>query len=290
MVGRVAGPELPVLHIINASSDPHLFQPKREHIRALRGADLVVYSGLHLEGKMGSILEQVADGDDGRKVLALAESLPEDDLIREGEGGDSFDPHVWMSPVLWARTAPVAEQALAGLWPERATEFATNRAAVVAELEELDAYVREVVARIPEERRILVTAHDAFTYFGREYGLRVEGIQGISTDDEAGLTRIRELVDLLVEHKVPAVFAETTVPSDNIRSLREGAASRGHEVVVCPQALFSDAMGRAGTYEGTYIGMIDHNATVIARALGGPDAAPAGGWKGKLPLEGGERE
>lgn len=283
MMRSVAGDGIAVKNIISASSDPHLFAPKIEHIRAMQQAEVLAYSGLHLEGKMAKTIADLEK--QGKRVLALAEALPEDLLLREGEGEKTFDPHVWMSPVLWKESAAIVETTLSTWRPEQAELFATNRVAVEAQLDELHTYVQGVIAKIPEDRRILVTAHDAFAYFGAAYGLQVEGIQGISTDDEAGLTRIRDLVDILVEKKIPAVFAETTVPSDNITSLQEGAASRGHTVEVCPLPLFSDAMGAAGTYEGTYIGMIDHNATVIARALGGPDAAPERGMSGRLMME-----
>ena len=157
--------------------------------------------------------------------------------------------------------------------------YKTNSAAYLKKLEALDAYAAKVIGSIPADQKIMVTAHDAFRYMGRAYGIEVMGIQGISTESEAGLKDINRIVDLLVERKVPAVFVESSVSDKNVKALLEGAKSRGQSVRIGGE-LFSDAMGKAGTYEGTYIGMIDHNATTIARALGGQ--APTGGLNGKL--------
>jgi manganese/zinc/iron transport system substrate-binding protein len=172
---------------------------------------------------------------------------------------------------------------LATVDPDGAEAYRANAAAYLQRLAELDAYAEQTLATVPADRRVLVTAHDAFNYFSRRYRFEVQGIQGISTESEAGLKRIEALVDLLVERKVPAVFVETTIPEQSVRALIAGAAARGHEVVV-GGALFSDAMGRPGTYEGTYIGMIDHNVTVIARALGG--RTPERGLNGQLAAAG----
>ncbi|MGF1451019.1 MAG: metal ABC transporter solute-binding protein, Zn/Mn family, partial [Opitutales bacterium] len=163
--------------------------------------------------------------------------------------------------------------------PEHGDGYLERAVAFEEKLDALDAYAERVLGTIPKAQRILVTAHDAFGYLGRAYDLEVRGIQGLSTESEAGLRDIEELVDLLVERKIPAVFVETSVSDRNVKALLEGAADRGHEVRIGGE-LFSDAMGPAGTYEGTYIGMIDHNVTTIARALGG--SAPVGGMQRKL--------
>jgi manganese/zinc/iron transport system substrate-binding protein len=170
-------------------------------------------------------------------------------------------------------------QALSEYDPPYAADYASNAARYQAELEKLHAYVRQVIGSIPQKQRVLITAHDAFNYFGRAYDIRVKGIQGISTESEAGLEDINRLVGFIVENDVQAVFVETSVADKNVRALVEGAAARGKSVKI-GGSLFSDAMGAPGTYEGTYIGMIDHNATIIARALGGE--APQRGFQGKL--------
>jgi len=199
------------------------------------------------------------------------------DYVLSTEHGH-HDPHVWMDVAGWTKAARVMTTTLVKFDPAHAAEYEPRSLAYVAQLEELDAYARTSLSSIPARRRVLVTAHDAFSYMARAYGLEVRGIQGISTESEAGLKDIEDLVRFMVDRKIPAVFVETSV-SENIRALIEGARAVGHEVRI-GGSLFSDAMGAAGTYEGTYIGMIDHNVTTIARALGGN--APEKGLNGKL--------
>jgi len=184
-----------------------------------------------------------------------------------------------MDPATWVVAVDEIGAAMAEADPQSAGEYAANAAAYRASVEALDVYARETLATVPANRRALVTAHDAFNYFGRRYGFTVIGIQGISTESEAGVRDIERLVSLLVDQKIPAVFVETTVSERNIRALIDGARARGHDVVI-GGSLFSDAMGQPETYEGTYPGMIDHNVTTIVRALGGQ--APARGMNGEL--------
>jgi manganese/zinc/iron transport system substrate-binding protein len=209
----------------------------------------------------------------------VTEALDEADLLEPAQFAGQYDPHVWMDAGLWAKTVERLRDRLSEYDPEGAETYAANTEAYLKELAELDGYVRRVIGTIPEAARVMVTAHDAFNYFGRAYGLEVRGIQGISTESQAGLREIEALVSLLVEREVPAVFAETSVSDRNLRALIEGAAARGHRVVLGAK-LFSDAMGAPGTYEGTYIGMLDHNATAVALALGGE--APPRGLHGRL--------
>jgi manganese/zinc/iron transport system substrate-binding protein len=260
--------------LLGEGVDPHLYRPTRADIARLLRADLVLYHGLGLEGRLRDAIGRVAAS--GRPVLAVGEAVPRDSLIIE-EG--TPDPHVWMDPTLWGVAADAVAARLSALRPADAPAIQGNLAAFRAELAALESWARAAMATIPRERRVLVTAHDAFAYCGRRYGLAVEGIEGISTDSEAGVQRIRDLVDLLVARRIPAVFAETSVSDRNIRALIEGAAARGHRVAL-GGSLFSDAMGAPGTYEGTYIGMIDHNVTTIVRALGG-EVAPRG-FQGRL--------
>lgn len=276
VVREVAGGRIPVTGIIGEGVDPHLYKPTRNDIAAMQAADLVFYSGLLLEGKMTDTLIRLARD---KPVTAVTERIDEQYLIQPPDMGGHFDPHVWMDVSAWSRTVDVIRAELTALEPEFAAEFSANATRYQSELAALDAYVKRVIGTIPPERRVLITAHDAFNYFGRAYGLEVLGIQGLSTESEAGLEDINRLVDLIVERKITAVFVETSVADRNVRALLEGARARGHTVTI-GGTLFSDAMGAPGTYEGTYIGMIDHNATVIARALGGD--APERGMNGKL--------
>ncbi len=282
VAGSVAGDRAVVTSLIGPGVDPHLHKPTRSDIGRLMQADLILAVGLHLEGRMDETLDRA--GDSGRMVLRVGELLPKDSIIRS-TGENEADPHLWMDPRLWAKTVPAIAQALSTIDPDGAETYATNAKKIVTALESLDTWSAQRLATVPPASRVLVTAHDAFEYFGRRYGFEVVGIQGISTESEAGVRDITRIVDLLVRRRIPAVFVESTVPPRHVQALVAGARARGHEVVVGGE-LFSDAMGDSGTYEGTYPGMIDHNVTTIARALGGE--APAAGRTGKLAVESAE--
>lgn len=274
---EIAGEHADVEQLMGAGVDPHLYAPARTDIQKLMEADLVFYNGLLLEGRMTDTLVRAAGGD--RTVVAVTDQIDESDLLMPEQFEGHPDPHVWMDPAMWKLAAGRIAEALGDTQPERKSEFQTSLGTYQEKLDALNAYASDVLGTIPENQRVLVTAHDAFNYMGRRYGLEVVGIQGISTESEAGVRDIERLVDLLVSRQIPAVFVESTVAERNIKALVEGAKARGHTVTI-GGTLFSDAMGKAGTYEGTYIGMIDHNVTTIARALGGE--APEGGMLGKL--------
>lgn len=274
---RIGGDRIALEVLMGEGVDPHLYKPTREDVAKLLRAGLVLYSGLLLEGKMTDAFTRIART--GRPVVAVAESLPREALLA-AEGAEGHpDPHVWMDVSLWSQVATRIAQQLKETDPAGAATYDANLAALRQELEALDGWARQAIASIPAPQRVLVTAHDAFNYFSRRYGIEVMGIQGLSTESEAGLRRIEELVGILVERRIPAVFVESSVSDRNVRALVEGAAARGHRVVIGGE-LFSDAMGAPGSYEGTYPGMIDHNVTVITRALGGQ--APSRGFSGRL--------
>lgn len=261
LVRALAGDALNVTQLMGEGVDPHLYKASPGDIRALSSADLIVYSGLHLEGKMGDIFERMA-----RKipVHALAESLPEDRLILAGAA--QHDPHVWFDVSLWSETIPGLVSALAKFDPSRAASFGEAASTYRARLAELHQECRARLATIPTERRVLVTAHDAFHYFGRAYKIEVRSIQGISTESEAGVRDINDLVSFIAEREIKAVFVESSVSDANLKALLEGCRARGHQVSI-GGSLFSDAMGKPGTPEGTYPGMVRHNVNTIARAL-----------------------
>ncbi|MCB1229440.1 MAG: zinc ABC transporter substrate-binding protein [Verrucomicrobiae bacterium] len=279
IVRQVAGDHAEVTGIIGEGVDPHLYKPTSTDIKALQSADVVFYNGLMLEGKMTDALMRVARG--GKPVYAVTETILDAGDYVLTDTHEHFDPHVWMDVKGWIRAVDAVATALSEYDPEHADDYRTNAKTYTAQLEKLDAYATKVIGSIPEQQRVLVTAHDAFNYMGRSYGIEVRGIQGISTESEAGVKDVEDLVKFLVQRKIPAVFVETSVSDKNVRAIVEGARNRNHAVVI-GGSLFSDAMGPAGTYEGTYIGMIDHNVTVIARALGGE--APEKGFQGRLSL------
>ncbi|BCX17800.1 MAG: manganese transporter [Geminicoccaceae bacterium] len=280
LASRLAGERAVVRALMGEGVDPHTYRQTRADVLTLRRADLVLAVGLWLEAQLVDLLTALATE---KPVLLLAERLPPERLLAHPDFPGKFDPHVWMDVALWSELVPILEVELARLDPADAAGYRERARAYRAELAALERYVRRVLATVPPERRVLVTAHDAFGYFGRAYGFEVHGIQGLSTESEAGLAEIERLVRLIVERRIGAVFVESSVAERNVRALVEGAAARGHEVRIGGQ-LFSDAMDAPGTYEGTYVGMIDHNVTVIARALGGE--APPRGMNGRLATVG----
>ena len=273
---QVGGDLVEVKGLMGPGVDPHAYRQTRTDIVAMTRADLVLWHGLYLEAQMEEFFHDLARK---RTVVAIAEGLPKDVLRAHDDYDDKFDPHVWMTPVLWKEVVVEVQKALTAARPEAADVFAANAAKHQADLDRLVTYGASAMAAVPERARVLISAHDAFGYFGRDYGFEVLGIQGISTQSEAGLNRIGELVDLLVDRKITAVFVESSVSDRSIRALIEGAAAKGHEVKIGGE-LFSDAMGNDGTYEGTYLGMLDHNFTTIAGALGAD--VPDRGMDGKL--------
>lgn len=277
LVHAVAGDHADVVPLMGPGIDPHLFKPTRNDVKKLYEADVVFYSGLMLEHRMEEALEQLSRS--GRKVFAVTEKLDRQQLRSPPDFAGQYDPHVWMNVELWSACLPTIAEQLAALDPKNASEYHSRAAVTQGELRQLHEYVRTVIASIPETNRVLVTAHDAFGYFGEAYGIEVRSVQGVTTESEAGVQDVNALVDFLVEKKLPAIFVESSVNSKNIQAVIEGCQSRGVTVKIGGE-LYSDALGAGGTYEGTYIGMLDANATRIAHALGG--TPPARGFRDKL--------
>ena len=279
LANSIGGEQVRVQPLMGPGVDPHLFTPTRDDVSLLMRADLILYCGLHLEGKMAATLDDVAAE---KACVAVTRDLQPEQLLSDDGQAEHADPHVWMDVALWAECCDVILDELCRLDPAHADEFAARAEELKNKLQGLDQYARESIASIPESQRMLITSHDAFGYLGRAYGLEVRGVQGLSTESAAGLQRVNELVDLIVERQVTSVFVESSVPQKSVSALVEGSRARGHNVRIGGE-LYSDAMGPAGSYEGTYIGMIDHNVTTVTRALGG-DAEP-GGWQGQLKAE-----
>lgn len=251
--------------LIGAGGDPHLYKAAPKDVLALANADIIFYNGLFLEGKMAEVLDRYAKQ---KPTIPVGERIDPALLLRPVEFAGHYDPHIWMDVSLWSKTVAAVRDALGELDPSLKPELAQNAAEYEAQLAALHAQVKTWIASVPKEQRVLVTAHDAFHYFGRAYDIEVRGIQGISTESEAGLKDINTLVDFLVERKIRAVFVESSVSQKNIMALIEGARARGHEISVGGE-LYSDAMGPPNTPDGTYLGMLRHNALFISRGLGG---------------------
>ncbi len=275
-VRQVGGDQVVVKGLMGPGVDPHAYRQTRTDIVAMTRADLVLWHGLYLEAQMEEFFHDLSRK---RTVMAVAEGIDASNLRAHDDYADKYDPHVWMTPELWRDVIAEVQSALTDARPEAAEIFAANAQVHLADIDRLTAYANDALGSVPERNKVLVTAHDAFGYFGESFGFEVLGIQGISSQSEAGLNRIGELVDLLVDRQIAAVFVESSVSDRSIRALIEGAAAKGHKVTVGGE-LYSDAMGEPGTYEGTYMGMLDHNITVIAAALGGD--VPGRGMDGKL--------
>lgn len=264
LVRNIGGDLVAVEGLMGSGVDPHLYQPSAGDIGRMENADVVFYVGLHLEGKMTEIFESLALK---KKVAAVSAGLDKARLLdpQVGQTGN-YDPHIWFDVDLWSGTAGVVVDVLSEMDPENADQYKQNGAAYISELQNLHQWVLVEMAKIPEDQRVLITAHDAFNYFGRAYGVDVRGIQGISTASDYGLKDLEELIDFIVEGKIKAIFVESSVPKKSIEALQQGVQAKGFAVEIGGQ-LFSDAMGDAGSEEGTYIGMVKYNVNTIVNAL-----------------------
>jgi manganese/zinc/iron transport system substrate-binding protein len=272
----VAGACARVTSLMGPGTDPHLYRASAGDVQALQRADVILYGGLGLEGRLAEVLESFA----ARKpTVAVSEAAVPEALRLAGQNGYAVDPHVWMDASLWTGVADVVAAALAavpGVDPACAAQAAERASAYRAQLEALHDWAAAAVASVPEERRVLVTAHDAFHYFGRAYDVAVVGIQGVSTESEAAVADIRRVAEVVVTRGVPAVFVESTINPRTVQAVVEAVRQRGASVTL-GEALYADAMGASGTPDGTYIGMLVHNVRAIVTALGGsaPDLPTA---------------
>jgi manganese/zinc/iron transport system substrate-binding protein len=264
IVRNVGGDRVDVTALMGPGTDPHYYKATAGDIQTLTGADVIFYNGLELEGRMTETFEKLAAT--GRKTVAVAGGVPTEKLRQPREFQGRYDPHVWFDAKLWQHPVRAVEKTLSEMDPASATLYERNAAEYLAELEKLDAYARAQIAKLPEAQRILITAHDAFGYFGRAYGIEVRGLQGTSTTSEAGARDVQDLAKLIAERKVKAIFVESSVPPGTIEAVQKAVQARGWDVKIGGQ-LFSDAMGDAGTPEGTYVGMVRHNIDTIVAAL-----------------------
>jgi manganese/zinc/iron transport system substrate-binding protein len=265
LVDAMGGDRIELIPLIGAGVDPHLYKPLRDDVVRVLDADLVFYNGLFLEGRMSELFAQAASP--SRLVIAVADGTPESSWLGK-PGTDAADPHLWMDVSLWSMATNLVQDALLRLLPgdeawlrQRGDELRNRLAA-------LDRRGLEALRSIPQSQRVLITSHDAFQYFGRRYGIEVQGVQGISTTSEAGLKRIPELIDLIIARSIPAVFRESSVAGKLISAMVEGAAARGYQLRLGGE-LYSDALGPRGSGADSYIGMMEHNFRTIASALGG---------------------
>ena len=260
---EIGGNRVNVIGLMGPGVDPHYYKASQGDLKKLEKADVVLYNGLFLEGKMESLFTQVGQS---KRVVAVASNLSEDRLLQPPEFEGNFDPHVWFDVELWSQTIDVVVTALVSVDPEGIEVYRKNGERYLKELQTLDDWVVLELSKIPSSRRVLVTAHDAFGYFGRAYDIEVVGLQGISTVAEYGVNDVIQLVDLIVSREIPAMFVESSVPERSIKAVQQGCIDRGHSVII-GGTLYSDAMGSAGSNADTYVGMVEENVRTIVSAL-----------------------
>jgi manganese/zinc/iron transport system substrate-binding protein len=265
-VKNIGGDRVEVTALMGPGVDPHLYKATAGDVQTLSNADVIFYGGLELEGRMTDIFVKMAR--QGKPTVAVSEKIPENLLREPPEFKGKHDPHIWFDVTLWKLAMETVRDALVELDPEHAATYANNALAYQKRLDELHRYVQGQIATIPEGKRVLITAHDAFGYFGQQYGVEVKGLQGTSTATEAGAKDVQDLAALIVRRKIPAIFVESSVPKATIEAVQAAVRSQGWDVKIGGQ-LFSDAMGKEGTPEGTYVGMVRHNVDTIAKALKG---------------------
>jgi manganese/zinc/iron transport system substrate-binding protein len=259
----VGGDHVRVTSLMGSGIDPHLYVASAGDVDKLREADVVFYNGLFLEAQMEDILVQMAER---QTVVAVSAGISRSELLPSATYADEFDPHIWFDVTLWMQAVEQVRDTLMDVDPANAADYEANAAAYLAELEALHAYVTEQAATVPEAQRVLVTAHDAFNYFGRAYGFEVLGLQGISTAAEAGTADVQNLAAFIADNRIPAIFVESSVPVRNIEAVQAAVRGRGFDVQIGGR-LFSDAMGDPGTPEGIYAGMVRYNIDTIVSAL-----------------------
>jgi manganese/zinc/iron transport system substrate-binding protein len=263
LVRQIGGDRVEVTGLMGPGVDPHLYKASQGDVAALREADVVFYNGLFLEGQMEDILEKTSEQ---KPAVQVTTDMPEEELLDSPQYEGQFDPHVWFDATLWETTVdPVVEQ-LSELDSDGASDFEQRGEEYRQQVEELDSFAEEEISSIPEEQRMLVTAHDAFNYFGRRYGMEVRGLQGISTEAEAGSRDVQELADFLAENEIKAIFVESSVPPRTIEAVQDAARDKGWELEIGGE-LYSDAGGDEGTEAETYVGMFRENVETITEAL-----------------------
>ncbi|KQL20184.1 metal ABC transporter solute-binding protein, Zn/Mn family [Cytobacillus solani] len=262
-VKHIGGEKVAVKSLMGPGTDPHLYKATQGDIAKLEKADIIFYSGLHLEGKILDVLERI---NKTKPTYAIAEAIDKESLLSANGGSYAYDPHVWFDINLWKQALEEVKTGLIEIDPDNEAYYEENAQNYFKQLNELHAYAAEEMARIPEEQRVLVTAHDAFGYFGKAFDMEVMGLQGLSTDSEYGLGDVQKLVDTLVKRNIKAVFIESSISERSINAVIEGAKKKGHKVKIGGE-LYSDAMGKEGTDEGTYIGMYKHNVKTISESI-----------------------
>tara|TARA_R110000868_G_scaffold174264_1_gene410847 strand:- start:161 stop:1066 length:906 start_codon:yes stop_codon:yes gene_type:complete len=262
LVKNVGGDAINLQGLMGSGVDPHLYKASEGDVAKLSNADIIFYNGLHLEGKLVEVFEKMKT----RKTIAIADALDESTLIGSEYFASNYDPHIWFNIEYWKQATQFVVKTLSESIPEQSETFKTNGANYLKKLEALKTTITSTIETLPKKQRILVTAHDAFNYFGKAFDFEVVGLQGLSTATEAGVQDVQKLAAFIIENKVKSIFVESSVPKRTIEALQAAVKSKNHDVTI-GGTLYSDALGNAGTVEGTYIGMFEYNVNTIVNAL-----------------------
>lgn len=264
LVTNIGGDAINIQGLMGSGVDPHLYKASEGDVSKLANADLIFYGGLHLEGKLVEVFEKMER--QHIKTIAVSDALDPKTLIGSQYFASNYDPHIWFDVNNWELITSFVVQKLSEADPEHQELFQENGNQYLEKLKNLNNEIQEIIKTLPEEKRILVTAHDAFNYFGQAYGFKVVGLQGLSTATEAGVQDVQNLANFIIDKKVKAIFVETSVPKRTIEALQAAVNSKKHQVAI-GGTLYSDALGNPGTVEGTYIGMFKYNVNTIVNAL-----------------------
>ncbi|MBE7653575.1 metal ABC transporter solute-binding protein, Zn/Mn family [Tenacibaculum finnmarkense] len=264
LVKNIGGDKIDINGLMGAGVDPHLYKASEGDVAKLFNADVIIYSGLHLEGKLVEVFEKMEH--QNKKTIEISDVIAKDNLIGSALFASNYDPHIWFDITNWTKMMVYVADKLAEIDVKNADFYKNNAKIYLEKLQVLNKEVAQKINELSEEKRILVTAHDAFNYFGRQHKFNVVGLQGLSTATEAGVQDVQKLAKFIIDNKVKAIFVESSVPKRTIEALQEAVKSKGHEVVI-GGTLYSDALGSAGTIEGTYIGMYKANVNTIVNAL-----------------------
>jgi len=264
LVKNIGGDHINLNGLMGSGVDPHLYKASAGDVNKLSTADIIFYNGLHLEGKLVEVFEKM--GNQAKTPIALTEDIDKSTLIGSDYFASNYDPHVWFNIEYFKLFAKKVTAILSEKDAKNAANYIKNETQYLAKLETLQNKVKSVIETLPKEKRILVTAHDAFNYFGKNYGFEVVGLQGLSTATEAGVKDVQNLSKFIIDKKIKAIFVESSVPKRTIEALQAAVKSKGHDVEI-GGTLYSDALGSAGTIEGTYIGMFEYNVNTIVNAL-----------------------
>jgi len=264
LLNNIGGDIINIQGLMGSGVDPHLYKASEGDVSKLANADVIFYGGLHLEGKLVEVFEKMEH--QNINTVALSDALDQNTLIGSEYFQGNYDPHIWFDLNYWQEITQYVVTKLSEAVPTHSSIFEANGKIYISQLEALKTKLKAIIETLPQEKRVLVTAHDAFNYFGKSFGFEVVGLQGLSTATEAGVQDVQKLATFIIKNNVKAIFVESSVPKRTIEALQAAVNSKGHDVAI-GGTLFSDALGNAGTVEGTYLGMFEYNVTTIVNAL-----------------------